>query len=120
MFRKFIILMFAGLCFVSTAHTGETLTTKQKEAQKWFEKAYNTDTPELEIEYYTKAIELNPKYAKAYYARGVACDDKGDHDQAIKDYTRISTSGSNSPATSSISLPAISSSQATAFWAGPI
>ncbi len=37
---------------------------------------------------YTKAIELNPRYAEAYYNRGIAFDDKGDYDRAIFDYTK--------------------------------
>lgn len=37
---------------------------------------------------YDKAIELNPKDAKAYYSRGDAYTDKGDYDKAIKDYDK--------------------------------
>lgn len=37
---------------------------------------------------HTRAIELDPTYAAAYYNRGVAHDGKGDSDDAIADYTR--------------------------------
>ncbi len=40
------------------------------------------------ISEYTKAIELNPRYADAYYNRGNAYHDKGLYDHAIRDYTR--------------------------------
>jgi tetratricopeptide (TPR) repeat protein len=38
------------------------------------------------IDYYTRAIELNPRYVAAFINRGNAFDDKGDYDRAIKDY----------------------------------
>ena len=37
---------------------------------------------------FTRAIELNPKYALAYNNRGIAYNSKGDHDRAISDFTR--------------------------------
>ncbi len=37
---------------------------------------------------YTRALEINPRYALAFYHRGVAYDNKGQHEQAIADYTR--------------------------------
>src|SRR5947209_1204907 len=37
---------------------------------------------------YTKAIEINPRYAGAYINRGVARKMKGDFDGAIADYDR--------------------------------
>jgi tetratricopeptide (TPR) repeat protein len=40
------------------------------------------------ISEYTKAIELNPRFADAYYNRGNAYHDKGLYDHAIRDYTR--------------------------------
>jgi len=35
---------------------------------------------------YTKALEINPRHAKAYCNRGVAYGEKGIHDQAISDF----------------------------------
>jgi tetratricopeptide (TPR) repeat protein len=37
---------------------------------------------------YTKAIEINPKYAEAYNERGVVYDDKDQYALAIRDYTK--------------------------------
>ena len=42
---------------------------------------------ERAIEALTKAIELNPNYAIAYYNRGLACGEKGDYERAIKNYS---------------------------------
>jgi len=67
-------------------------------AVEWFEKAVNLqkeiegkeNLSELEkvILYYSRAIEINPKYADAYYNRGKAYRRKGDLDQAISDYSQ--------------------------------
>jgi tetratricopeptide (TPR) repeat protein len=35
-----------------------------------------------------KAIEINPKYAMAYYNRGIPHSNKGQYDKAIADYTK--------------------------------
>ncbi|MCK4796405.1 MAG: tetratricopeptide repeat protein [Spirochaetes bacterium] len=40
------------------------------------------------IEYYNKAIELDPNYTYAYYNRGSAWENKGEYDKAIKDYNK--------------------------------
>ena len=37
---------------------------------------------------YTKTIELNPRYGKAYYNRGNAYEHKGEYDLAISDFTK--------------------------------
>ena len=36
---------------------------------------------------FTRAIELNPQYARAYHSRGIAYKHKGEHDLAIDDFT---------------------------------
>ena len=40
------------------------------------------------IEDYSRAIELDPEYAPAYYNRGNAYSDKGEYDRAIEDLNR--------------------------------
>ncbi|GHV59280.1 hypothetical protein FACS1894103_2360 [Campylobacterota bacterium] len=40
------------------------------------------------IEHFTRAIELDPKYAEAYYRRGWSYEMLGDHETAIADHTR--------------------------------
>jgi tetratricopeptide (TPR) repeat protein len=50
----------------------------------WFCKGYYDKA----IADYTKAIEIDPKYADVYYDRGDVWYDKGDYDKAIADYTK--------------------------------
>ena len=40
------------------------------------------------IRYFTKAIDLNPMDAEAYYSRGTAYSHKGQYDQAISDFNK--------------------------------
>ncbi|MHC4204571.1 MAG: tetratricopeptide repeat protein [Planctomycetota bacterium] len=37
----------------------------------------------------TKAIEIDPRHARAYVIRGIAYNDKGKHDLAIADFTKL-------------------------------
>jgi tetratricopeptide (TPR) repeat protein len=60
----------------------------KKEAKEWFRKGYYAKTPEKQIEYYSRAIELNPKYANAFYNRGLAYYNLGKYNLAISDYNR--------------------------------
>lgn len=60
-------------------------------ALQWFSKGYEAESLKLYdkvIEYYTKAIQINPKYADAYTRRGIAYDNKGLYDDAIEDFTK--------------------------------
>ena len=50
--------------------------------------ARKKDNFPLAIEYYTKALNLNPKYFKAYFNRGFAYDKLGQYDKAIYDYSK--------------------------------
>lgn len=49
--------------------------------------AYNNDDLDTAIAHYTKAIELKPDYAAAYFNRGAAYAGKELSDQAIADFT---------------------------------
>ncbi|MFA5779774.1 MAG: tetratricopeptide repeat protein [Elusimicrobiota bacterium] len=65
--------------------------TENLTAYQWFSKGYEADTLKLydkAIEYYTKAIEINPKFEDAYVNRGVAYGNKGLYDEAIEDCTK--------------------------------
>jgi Flp pilus assembly protein TadD len=73
---------------LANLHAEKTLATQQKEAKEWFEKAYSANTIALKIEYYNKAIELDPKYTYAYNNRGDAYDDLGEYQKAIVDYNK--------------------------------
>ena len=43
---------------------------------------------DLAISDFTKAIEMNPRFANAYYYRGMAYSRKKEYDQSIADYTK--------------------------------
>ncbi len=60
-------------------------------AYQWFSKGYEAGSLKLydkAIEYFTKAIHINPKSAAAYYGRGFAYGEKELYDEEIKDYTK--------------------------------
>ena len=82
----FLIGLF--ILFSFNCYAGEALTAQQKEAEVWYEKAYSVDTPALKIEYYSKAIEINPKHAVAYNNRGAAFNTLGEYQKAIDDYNK--------------------------------
>ena len=66
-------------------------TRRRAEAEKWFNRAYYEDQKgnrETTIEYYTRAIELNPEYADAYNNRGNAYRNIKEYEKAISDYNR--------------------------------
>ena len=88
---KKILCFLIGLfiIFSINCYAGETLTTQQKKAEKWFKKAKDADAIILKIEYYTKAIEIDPKFASAYNNRGLAYSiHLGEHQKAIDDYSK--------------------------------
>jgi len=82
----FLIGLF--ILFSFNCYAIETLTAQQKEAEEWFEKAEDVDIHALKIEYYTKAIELDPKYTYAYNCRGLAYANLDEYQKAIDDYTK--------------------------------
>ena len=66
---------------------------KQEEltAQEWFEKGYvfqEASSLDESIRCYTEAIRLRSDFAEAYYNRGVARREKGDHNGATQDYNK--------------------------------
>ncbi|MBZ0298830.1 MAG: tetratricopeptide repeat protein [Anaerolineae bacterium] len=65
-----------------------TVTEKQLTAEEWLERglALNDDSDE-EQHCYTRAIELNPAFAAAFYNRGIVRRRRGDLDGAITDYS---------------------------------
>ncbi len=64
---------------------------RRAEAEKFFNRAYDESqkgNKETAIEYYNKAIELNPEYTKAYYNRGVVYNNITEYKKAISDYNK--------------------------------
>ena len=44
---------------------------------------------EKALEYFNKAISLDPNYAKAYHNRGIVWANEGNYDRAILDYNKV-------------------------------
>ena len=61
------------------------------QANEWFAKGYQhglNNEHDKAIEAYTRAIAINPNYAKAYNNRGATYGHKGQYDRAIEDYNK--------------------------------
>ena len=92
--RLLCVLACVGLAMLllgcGTLFAGDSVTVNT--AAEMFERgnsAYRKGNLDQAIADYTKAIELDPQYAKAYYNRGNAYSAKGNLDQAIADYTQV-------------------------------
>ena len=73
------------LLFVPLIIFGQNINLTAKD---YYEKAYNNKSDwQYQIDNYTKAIELENKWVAAYFYRGVAYDELGFLEKAIKDYT---------------------------------
>lgn len=66
---------------------GVPLAAGAQTAEDWLSKGRLETNPEVQIDYFTKAIRLNPELAEAYTCRGTANNDLGRYDKAIADYT---------------------------------
>lgn len=65
--------------------------TENLTAYQWFSKGYEANNLKFHnkaIEYYTKAIEIDPNFAAAYYNRGDIYQQQKLYDKAIEDYTK--------------------------------
>jgi len=80
-FLLFLILQFLNILILNNVYA-------KKDAVYWYNKGVDATDLDKKIEYYTKAIELNPEYAEAYCNRGFAYDNKGEYDRAIEDYNK--------------------------------
>jgi tetratricopeptide (TPR) repeat protein len=66
--------------------------TNTKNAEEFFKAAKKYGTAgkyEKAVEFYTKAIESNPKYVKAYLNRGMIHDHQGRKEKAISDFLKV-------------------------------
>ncbi|MBN2224439.1 MAG: tetratricopeptide repeat protein [Deltaproteobacteria bacterium] len=57
-------------------------------AEDWLKKGREETNPEIQVDYFTRAIRLNPELADAYTCRGTANGDLGRYDRAVADYTK--------------------------------
>ena len=62
-------------------------SAKEAKASQLFAQALSENDLNRKIEFYSQAIELNPKFAEAYYNRGNAKYNMKRYEEAIKDYS---------------------------------
>jgi tetratricopeptide (TPR) repeat protein len=68
-------------------NTSKVSEKNEKAAKKWFDKGVEETNRDKEIEFYTKAIDLNPNLVEAFIYRGLANMHMDHPDDAIEDYT---------------------------------
>ncbi len=56
-------------------------------AQQWFERGWAARDPAEQVRCYGEAIRLKPGYFLAFYNRGIAGEEQGDMDAALRDYS---------------------------------
>jgi len=55
-----------------------------KTAEEWFDLGNKEKDPEKKIEYYSKCLELDPKYADAWNNKGFALRESGRYEEALR------------------------------------
>lgn len=61
---------------------------KMSDAEKYFDMAFGGTNTQNKIEFYSKAIELNPNYALAYHNRANVYNDIKERHKALNDYNK--------------------------------
>ncbi len=64
---------------------------KTLRASEWFDKGLSSTDSNEKISFYSKALEMDPKFAFAYHNRGVAYDEQRNYSAAIRDYSKAIT-----------------------------
>jgi tetratricopeptide (TPR) repeat protein len=85
--RKIIISIFLVLTFLCSPAMSLTAIDWLNKADALIKGDRYTD-PKKAIKYLSKAIKLQPDYAKAYYKRGIAYDELRQYQWAIEDYNK--------------------------------
>ena len=78
---------FVGFAYTHRIDAPYEILDAEEYARRGLEAQQQGDF-EQAIQYYDKAINLNPNYAIAYFYRGNAYGNKGELDQAIQDFTK--------------------------------
>ena len=75
----------------STLSDSSKLSDKIKAAESFFNLAKNCDSSDLDCQLtnYNKAIDLNPKYLPAYFARGLLYSKKQELSLVIEDFSKV-------------------------------
>lgn len=59
---------------------------KQKAAENWFKMAEGAKTPEKQIEYYTRSLDVNPYNAEAWFRKGRTLEKMGNFEEAKRSF----------------------------------
>jgi hypothetical protein len=59
---------------------------KQKAAENWFKMADGAKTPEKQIEYYTRSLDVNPYNAEAWFRKGRILEKMGNFEEAKRSF----------------------------------
>ncbi len=82
--KKTILFFIFLLLSINKLISNESIEELYKLANNYYQKSKFDKA----IEYYTKAIELNPEFADAYYNRGKSYEYKNNDNLAIKDFIK--------------------------------
>lgn len=66
-------------------------TTEAEDISLWFSRGFETDDPQLKIEYYSRVLSLDSTHAAAFNNRGNAHQAVGQYDVAKRDFDRALT-----------------------------
>lgn len=77
-----------SVCLTTILFVFPLFAQAQNSAMEWYDKGLATHNASLQIEYFTVAIQLNPKFTDAYLARASVKSDLGDYEAAIVDFDR--------------------------------
>jgi tetratricopeptide (TPR) repeat protein len=80
--KTIIVATLAYLCLAFTAAWGQS-------AIEFYNHGLESSLADKKIEYFTKAIQLNPNLAEAYDKRAIHYYFQWKLDKAIQDYTRV-------------------------------
>ncbi len=84
---KFLVILFITGAFL-VAPAVVSAQSENKAAIEWYNKGNNEKDPNKMIEYFTKAISIDPNYVNAYSKRGIAYGMLERYNEAIADFTK--------------------------------
>jgi tetratricopeptide (TPR) repeat protein len=87
MIFKRIVLMLVILGLFSRGASGQPDGNKIQDLMAKGERAFLNGESDRAIEYFTAAIELDPKLSLAHYGRGAARGQNGEFEKAVEDFT---------------------------------
>ena len=89
--KKYVFLITTLITCFLCSQSAFALSEKDISAEEWFQKGMTyleANQYEKAIDAFSKTLDLNLRYARAYINRGNAWSKKGDYDRSISDYTK--------------------------------